>query len=356
MLVGLEIFSQFLVLDHGAKSGLSATDGLQVTFQKGPLVVGVGYNTFVAYNPATQSLKSMGGITGPFGAQFNRKGDLLLLADRNYMLIFDANASPMRKIATVYTPGGDENHIIVHPNDKLAYTSVASNTTPAVYVIDIDRSSSKFGTILGTVKGFPGGAQMFEGGSISANGKVMCICTIGLGGPRNIYVIDTDPSSPKFNTVKNSFPVSSIGGYMTDVEVGPNGIYAYICFSTISKSSDYARIHLKTGQVLNHLRMGNNALFPTDIDLDPRGRFLIVSCPNSYNLLRIDLAPGPNFFKGTVFQGIPRKPPFSVALTPDGSTAWAMTMGSGLYAWDTSTGKLVKSVPLRKNGAAVAVR
>ncbi len=356
-LAGLEVFFQFLGGDGAAPAGLSASDGLRVTLQRGPLVVGVGYKTLVSYNPATKKVTNMGGIVGPVDAQFDRKGDLLFLADRKVMRIFDARVVPFSLLKTVNVPGGQANHVVVHPNGKRAYVSVASRTTPAIYIVDIDRGSSTFGTVLGKVKGLPPGYLNFEGGSVSADGKVLCVCDLGLGSKRWLHIVDVDPTSPTRDQVKKSILIPGISGFATDVEVGPRGVVAYLCFSTLSKNSYYARVFLPAGQVMNTLQLGSNALFPADIDLDPRGRFLIVSCPNSSNLVKIDLTPGPGFFKGTIFQTAPGKAkPFSVALTPDGRTAWAMTMNKGLFAWDTATGKVVQSVPIHRAGAAVAVR
>ncbi len=356
-LVGLEVFFQFLGGDGTAPGGLSASDGLRVTLQRGPLVVGAGYKTLVAYHPATKVLTTMGGILGPVDAQFDRKGELLFLADRKVMRIFDAGSVPFRLVKTVSVPGGLANHVVVHPGGKRAYVSVASRTTPAIYIVDVDRGSASFGTVIGKIKGLPPGNLAFEGGSVSADGRVLCVCDLGLGGKRWLHVIDVDPASSTRDRVKRSVLIPGIPGYAADVDVGPHGVVAYLCFSSLSKTSWYAKVLLPTGQVLNKVQLGANALFPTDIDLDPRGRFLIVSCPNSSNLVKIDLTPGTGYFRPLVFQAAPGgAKPFSVALTPDGRTAWAMTMNMGLYAWDVATGKVIQSVPMRKAGAAVAVR
>ena len=356
-LAGLEVFFQFLGGDGAAPGGLSASDGLRVTLQRGPLVVGAGYKTLVAYHPATKVVTTMSGILGPVDAQFDRKGDLLFLADRRVMRIFDTGTTPFKVLKTVSVPGGQANHVVVHPGGKRAYVSVASRTTPAIYIVDVDRKSTSFGTVIGKVRGLPSGYLGFEGGSVSADGKVLCVCDLGLVGTRWLHVIDVDPASPNRDKVKKSILIPGIPGFAADVDVGPHGVTAYLCFSSLSNSSWYAKVLLPTGQVMNKVQLGANGIFPTDIDLDPRGRFLIVSCPNSSNLVKIDLTPGAGYFQALVFQTAPGgAKPFSVALTPDGRTAWAMTMNKGLYAWDVATGKVIRSVPLNKAGAAVAVR
>ena len=110
-----------------------------------------------------------------------------------------------------------------------------------------------------------------------------------------------------------------------------------------------------TGLLLKSASAGD---FAVDIDLDPLGRFLVVATPNSKDLTHVDLTPGTNFFKATRFPTTTSRF-FSVALTPDGSQAIAVGNGSAtanIYAFDTSTRKVVWSVKNTVSGAAIAVR
>ena len=365
VLAGLSLYSQFLLFDAAASQGLSASDGLHMQIQKTPLVVATGGRTLRSYNPKTGSYRNFATGAYPTDAQFNRDGSLCLLSGRasrsgtsGAVLIYDTSKAAMTLLKTVAITPGIPNHAVVHPNNKRAYVPVPGRSGSAIYIVNIERGSPGFGTVIGRVSGLPAGTNGFEGGSVSANGKVLCVCDLGLGTTRYLHVIDVDPQSPNRDKLRKSYLLAGVSGFMTDVEVGPQGIYAYACFAPFSKSSSYARIFLPTGRVMNTLTISNSrALFPTDIDIDARGRFLVACCSNSSNMVHIDLRPGPGFFKGRIFQRAPGSAkPFSVALTPDGSQAVATTMNKGIYAWDTTTLRLAWSVNKNGSGAGIAVR
>ncbi len=361
ILTGLVLHSQFLVFDTSVASGLCASDGLRMELQQSPLVVACGNAALRSYNYRTKAYTNIGGAGYPVDAQFNTDGSLCLIVGRtamsgssNSVRIFDSSLTPMKLLKTVAISGSVLNHCVVHPNNKRAYVS-AGGTPVRVQIVDIDKSSAKFGTIIGQVTGFPGTKGMLEGGSISANGKVLCVCDLGLGSTAYLHVIDVDPASAKRDTLRATYRLSS--GMATDVEVGPHGVYAYLCFATFGLSSVYTRVFLPTGRVTQRATFGNNALFPTDIDIDPRGRFLVAACSNSSNLVYIDLRPGAGFFKGSVFQTAPQgAKPFSVALTPDGAFAVATSMNKGIYAWDTKTKLVAWTVNQNGGGSGIAVR
>jgi DNA-binding beta-propeller fold protein YncE len=362
-ILGLRLYSQFLVLDSNTSQGLASSRGLQVNINGGALAVLCGHRNLRSYDYINK--KAVNDRTGssPVDIQFNRRGDLLFLTGRGggnspVFEIFDAKVSPLKRIKTVTLGNGLANHLVVHPNGKRAYVAVADKAGKKsfVHIIDIDSNSKSFGTIVGKVSGIPIGLHFFEGGSVSANGKWLCIAEFAFGGTPKLYQIDVDPSSPNRDKVRKIHSLLGLGAMATDVAVDERGIYAYVCIASLGRNSSFAQVFLPTGRVMKVVKMGSNALFPVDIDIDPQGKFLISSCSNSKNLIFFPLELGANFMKPRVFQSAGKFQPFSVALTPDSKLAIAASMSNGMVAWNVASGKIVWTVPSNGSGTAMAVR
>lgn len=362
-LVGIQLHTQFVVLDSGAPQGLAASRGLRVGINKGALAVACGHRHLSSYDYLTKKSVNDGTGSSPDDCQFNVAGTLLLTTGRDggsspVLEIYDATVSPLKKLKTVSLGSGAANHLMVHPDDKRAYVTV-NDTTAAlnyVHIVDIDPTSKTFGTKIGQVKGLATGKRIFEGGSISGSGRVLALAEFAFSGTPNIHIVDVQPGSPNRDTVTKVIPLPGVGSMLTDVDLDEAGINAYVCAASLSQSSTYAQVFIPTGKVTKVVPMGSTALFPTDIDIDPRGRFLVVSCPNSRNLLYLSLTPGTTFMQPRVFTAASKAQPFSVALTPDARTAIAATMSDGIWAWDVATGNIVWSVSPNGGGDAIAVR
>jgi len=362
-LAGIQLHTQFIVLDAAAPAGLSASRGLRVGINRGALAVTCGHRSLSSYDYVNKKLVNDGTGASPDDCQFNFAGTLLLTTGRNggsspILGIYDATVSPLKILKTVSLGSGAANHLAVHPDDKRAYVSVNDTTGGInyVHIVDIDPSSKTFGTRIGQVKGLPTGKRFFEGGSISASGRVMAVAEFAFSGTPLLHIIDVHPGSATRDTVTKTIPLLGVSGMLTDVDLDEAGLNAYVCAASFSQSSTYAQVFIPTGKVNKVVTAGSNALFPTDIDIDPLGRFLIAACSNSRNLVYFSLTQGPNFMKPVPFQAAAKAQPFSVALTPDGATAIAATMADGIWAWDIATGKIAWSAPTKGGGDAIAVR
>ena len=362
-IAGISLYTQAIVLDAAAPGGLSASQGLRSTLNRGPLAVLCGHRNLRSYDYVSQ--KAVNDTTGssPDDVQFNRAGTLLFTAGRDggsggVLEIYDATVSPLNKLKTVNVAPGVPNHLVVHPSDTRAYVSITDKSGGAAYVriVDIDRKSSSFGTVVGQVSGIPAGLLIFEGGSVSANGRVLCLAEFQFSGSAKIHVIDVDPGSASRDTWQKSISLPGVGAMLTDVAVDANGLYAYVCAASFGSTSTFAQVMLPTGRVTKLVPVNGNALFPTDIDIDPRGSFLVASCSNSSNLVYFPLAAGASFMVPRVFQGAGQAQPFSVALTPDARFAIAATMTRGFVAWDVATGLIAWTQSSSGGGDAIAVR
>ncbi|PIE22067.1 MAG: hypothetical protein CSA62_14275 [Planctomycetota bacterium] len=362
-IAGVSLYTQVFVLDAAAPGGLSASKGLRSTFNRGPLAVLCGHRSLRSYDYGRQKAVNDGTRSSPDDVQFNRAGTLLFATGRDsgsagVFEIYDATVSPLKKLKMVSLGPGLPNHLVVHPSDTRAYVAIADKPGKAGYVriVDIDRSSSTFGTVLGQVKNIPAGLRFFEGGSVSANGRVLCIAEFQFSGASSLHVIDVDPSSSTRDTWKKTILLPGVGSMLTDVDVDADGLYAYVCAVSFGGPPTFAQVLLPTGRVTKLVSISNNVRFPTDIDLDPRGRFLVVSCSNSSNLVYFPLTRGPSFMVPRLMQSAGKAKPFSVALTPDSRLAIAATMSHGFVAWDVATGKIVWRNQSVSGGDGIAVR
>lgn len=353
-LLGLSLYSQWIVLDNAAKSGLVASDGVRVTFTQGPLVVAAGSRSLFHYVPGQTAVVTINSSLNYNDVQISDDGSLGFVTGGGFH-VFDLTKSPATRIAGTTFTSGNPNNLSVHPDQSRAYLPIPHRTQASVQIVDIKKGSRTFGQRIGAVAKVPFNAGDMEGSSISANGKVLVVAIMGLAGRRSLLVIDVDPSSATRDTLIRQIPVN-ISGFMTDVDVSPDGAFAYCCFAQLGVGSDAARILLANGLVLNHTKF--SADFATDIDLDPRGRFAVIACPNSSNLVFIDLRPGTGFFKARILPPVSRARFFSVALTPDATQAVAVGQpaAGGLYSFDVLTGKILWSVSAPRGGVAIAVR
>jgi DNA-binding beta-propeller fold protein YncE len=361
--IGLELHSQFVIFDAAGPQGFASSRGLRARLNPGPLAVLVGNSALETYDYLANRPISIGTTSRPVGAQFNQAGTLLFTTGRDsgpnaVFEIYDATLRPMQILKTVALGPETANHIVVHPDDKRAYVSLVDkqSRTPFIRIVDIDRSSASFGTVIGQVSGLPSTQNEYEGGSISANGRVLAVVELAIGGAARMHVIDVNPSSPNRDSVMASHTLLGMNGMLTDVAVDENGIYGYVCAASFGASSEFAQVFLPTGRIVAKTTTGSNGLFPTDIDIDPKGKFVVACCSNSHNLAVLPIDGGPQAFVARMTQAAGTSTPFSIGLSPDGQTVIAATQSKGMVAWDVASGRVTWTLPLQKSGAAMAVR
>jgi len=352
-LLGAALHSQWLVFDSATKSGLAASNGLRTTFIQGPLVVAGGNRVLVDYVPGNRQARTNTYATSANDVQISDNGRYAFVTGASRFDVYDLNqSSPVRVAGTTFSK--QTNSLAVHPNQQRAYVLLVSKTAPEIAIVDIRPASPKFGQQIGSVAKLPStGLADMEGVSISADGTVLAVAVMGLVGTRSLVIVDVDPGSATTDTFRKQIPVS-LSGFLTDVDLSANGAMAYVCLAQLGPGSTLARILVGTGTVLNKVSI--NADFATDIDIDPRGRFAITACPNSNNLAVLDLRPGTNYFSVRLLPAVSNARFFSVALTPDATTAVTISNGSaGIYGFDVATGNIMYKVAA-PTGAAIAAR
>ncbi|MCB9870881.1 MAG: hypothetical protein H6837_13575 [Planctomycetes bacterium] len=352
-LVGTTLYFQWLVADSAATSGLVGSNGLRVTISPSPLVF-AGGSGLIEYVPGASSTTAGPALRNIYDMHFDRTGTMGLVCSTSTVVLYDMQ-SPARTVLATAAMGQTVNCLAVHPAGDRAYVVLPDRTNPKIDILDIDRNSTNFGKVIGTISGLPStGLGDMEGVSLSADGRVLAVAVLGLIGTKGVLIIDVDPTSTTRDTYVKSLPVS-IGSFCTDADISPDGKTVYVCSGNLGPGSAVGRIDVASGVLLNSASAGD---FAVDIDLDPLGRFLIVACPNSKLLTHVDLTPGANFFKATNLPATTSRF-FSVALTPDGSQAIAIGDGSGtsdLFGFDMTTLTTAWSVSNSVSGGAIAVR
>ncbi|MCB9881680.1 MAG: hypothetical protein H6832_00755 [Planctomycetes bacterium] len=352
-LLGASLFFQWLVIDSASTSGLVASNGLRATLSSGPLVF-AGGTSLVEFVPGSGSTTMGPSANNVVDMHFDRTGTLALVAAANAVVIYDMTSKPRRVLASV-TTASTVNCLAIHPNQARAYVVLPHRTSPKIEILDTQRSSATFGTLIGSVGMLPSsGLGDMEGCSISDDGRRLAVAVMGLIGNKGVLVIDVEPGSSTRDQYLKAIPVT-IGSFVTDVALSADGTTAYVCSGNLGPGSLVGMIDLTTGQLKNMASAGD---FSVDIDIDPRGRFLVVANPNSKNLTHVDLRAGSNFFVASPFP-VTNSRFFSVALTPDGSQAIAVGNGSStadIYAFDTASLRVVWSVTNTMSAAAIAVR
>lgn len=218
-------------------------------------------------------------------------------------------------------------HIAIHPNGKFAYIS----SDGGILILDTNPKSSSFNTIIGTIGGLaytdgmvftPDGTRAYiaNAGSWGAESKVhvvdtsshsivhtiqLPIPTAPLGvaaspdGTRvyvvgwmtnNVSVIDSDPSSPTYNTVT---AIISVAGSARSIALSPSGNLAYVTLDTggvdvIVTAPSSSQYH----QVIDHINAGPyNGIHGIAISLDGRFTYVTVGMPGANQLYMVDSEP-----------------------------------------------------------------
>ncbi|MBM4063927.1 MAG: hypothetical protein FJ265_22945 [Planctomycetes bacterium] len=240
----------------------------------------------------------------------------------------------------------------ITPDGRRAYgiTGGAPGSS-RVIEIDLDRSSATFGTQIGAVSGMPVVGQL-EGVGISRDGRVLAACNLGLGQTTLVAFADVDPTSPTFNTVTR---VVQVPDMPTDVRLAPDGSKAYVVMAQLGPLGTLLVLDVTTGLPVSLLTTLGN--FPVDVEISPRGDFVMVACPNSQEVVRVDVDPSSPTYLARTSTPVALQP-FAVAIAPDGRTAWCNEMnGSAVHEIDTATMTVLRSFTVGVGGsAAICVR
>ncbi|MCA8950128.1 MAG: beta-propeller fold lactonase family protein [Planctomycetes bacterium] len=361
--VGLPIHSQWLAVDPGGPQGISASDGLELHIEPPPLVLAAGtagsLDRVYALDPTTGIAADWNGAIGadnPVAVEFTPNGEICIVGaalSHDFVIADALNNGTV--LGSVGVGSALPNDVAITPDGRRAYGVTGGpqgSNLGLIIEIDVDPSSPTFGTQIGNVTGIPTGISQLEGVGISADGRTLAAVNLGLGQAALIVLVDVDPSSATFNTVLRSAPLT---GFTADVRLNRDGSLAYVSSAGLGGPSSMLVVDTASGLVVATIPAIGD--FPTDVEMSPRGDYVLVGCPNSDEAVRIDVdpaSPGYLSFQSVVLPG----QPFAIAIAPDGYTAWCSDQGgSDLYEIDTTAMTVLRTVPIGTGGAdALAVR
>lgn len=356
-LLGILIDSQWVVFDQGAVAGLAASEGFELRIVPPPLVLASGStggaDPIIALDPTTGSFTNWSSTIGadnPSGVEFTPDGTLCVVSaelSHRYFIADVTNGCTL--LASVLVPANAlPNAIAITPDSRRAYGIMGGpqgSGAGQIIEIDLDRNSPTFGTQIGIVTGVPIASQL-EGVGIAADGRSLCACNLGLGQAPFAVFVDIDPASPTFNTVTLTVPLTNLP---TDVRMSRDGALAYVCVAALGPGGWLQIIDASTGLFV--ASVPNIGTFPTDLEISPRGDFVLIACPNSNEIVKIDVDPAsPTYLQRTA--ALMPVAPFAVAIAPDGRTAWCgEQFGTNVHRIDTATMTLQQTFPV---GAVVS--
>ncbi|MBK8978097.1 MAG: hypothetical protein IPM29_19505 [Planctomycetes bacterium] len=362
-LIGSRFDFQWIVLDAGAPQGLAATTGLEVRVGETPLVVACGsqgsLDPIVALDLTTGTLTSWQpgvGANNPTDVVFTPDGRIAIVSaslSREFVIV-DATRNGAR-LGALRVPGLP-NSAIVTPDGRRAY-GITGGTQGSgdgrIHEFDIDPTSPTFGQELAVVAGVPGGADQLEGLGMSRDGRVLTVANLGLGQTPLLLFVDTDPHSPTYDTVLRSLTASNL---VTDVEPSHDGQLAFAAIAPLGGAGSVQVVHVPTGTTLAILP--GVGVFPTDLDIDPLGRYAYLACGVSGEVVRVNVDPSDPAFGSVLATTTPLQQPFSVAVSADGRVVWSTQQnGQDIVAIDTATMTIAGTFPVGPAAyAGIAVR
>lgn len=358
--LGLPLEAQWVVADAGVPNGLAATGGLELVVGQPPLVLAAGKDGLsphvYAIDPATGGVVDWSGSLGvgdPRDVLFSEAGNLCLVASgASHQFVVGDAANGGANLASVTTVGGlQPNAIAVTPDGGRAYGITSAGNTSRIVEIDLVRTSPNFGTQVAAVTGLPL-LNQFEGVAISGDGRVLCACNLGLGQASALVFVDIDPSSPTYNTATHTIYLPTMA---TDVQLDETGELAYVLQAPLIGPGGLLVVSRTLGFPLT--AVSNVGVFPTDLAISPRRDCVLAACPNSSNVVRIDIDSGSPTFLAVTSLAL-ADAPFSVAFAPDGRTAWCnANTGTNVTEFATGTMTMMRILPVGAGGnAAICVR
>lgn len=176
-------------------------------------------------------------------------------------------------------------YIAITPNGLYAY--VTNGGDNSVRVIDTNPSSPTFNTVV-SAPALVGTFDSPNGIAITPNGAFAYVCD---SNSNSVLVIDTDPTSPNFNTLVAAPGLIGVFDSPNSIAITPNGLFAYVTNTgddsvnliDINPSSGTYNTVIATPALVGVL---NN---PFDIEITPSGLYAyIANLTGSMNVVDID--------------------------------------------------------------------
>ena len=333
-LVGASFVCQWIVVDPSAPFTLASSEGLEVRAGQPPLVVACGsdhaLDRIYAYDPIARTTVDWNptvGTDNPTDVQFTPDGTMLVVASALTRQFVIADATNQGARLGAVSVSGTPNATAITPDGLRAY-GITGGTQGSglgrIVEIDLDRASPTFAQQIGTVSGVPFCDQL-EGLGISRDGRVLAVCNLGLGQSAFVLTVDCDPTSATYDTVLNVVPASNM---VTDVEPNADGSLLFAANASFASQGSLLVISSALGQVVTSLP--GIGIFPTDVDIGPRGRFAFVASGVSHEVVRVSISSqDPTNPLGTVLSATSAgRAPFALTVTPDGRRVWCTDQNS----------------------------
>jgi YVTN family beta-propeller protein len=244
-------------------------------------------DTVVVFDTATNTLVTT--VQIGFGAGGSSIGGVAVTPDGAFVYVvnsFDDTVSVIATnsntvVATVTLPVGQAIGVAITPDGTRAYVTVqCCGGADVVAVIDTNAASPTFNTVVATVSGTALGRV--HALAITPDGTRAYVAQ-SADAPRGLAVIDTDPTSPTFNTAVGTVSWEGFVAVFTsnfEVAITPDGSRAYVT------------------------ELSPPFSFVTEVDIDPASP--------TYN---------------TVVVRIPVMVARGIVITPDGTRAYAAAGG-----------------------------
>ncbi|MEZ5966286.1 MAG: hypothetical protein R3F56_20790 [Planctomycetota bacterium] len=355
---GLDLYTQWVFVDPSMPGGLGLSDGVRITIRDSARALAVGSSRVFAYDLPNGPLATAAFGQAELDLALSPDGQLAMTIGPNgrqseVFTTFDTTTWPPVQLTARALVNGNLR-ILVHPSGQWAYVPrMMTGGVLAMDRMDIDRNSASFGNRVATVSGLPTLTNMaLLGASISASGNRVVLAASDLNGLSRLVVVDVDPTSPTRDQHLATYDVSVPLYFMSDAEVAADGLVAYVVHGSLAGGGGISRVSLSTGAMTR--TTPHTEVVPTDLDIDPRGRYLLCVYGGSRSVGVIDLQPGSTYFQQRLF-------PTTVecnhmALSPDGEqivvtgnlgNLYGHDVASGAQLWSATTGTICRGVALR---------
>lgn len=353
---GFHAYFQWAVSDPNTAFGISASKGLEMILTDVPLAVSVGSSSVAStVDVLSGNVGTWPAIgTHPSDIEFTPDGSMAVIPSDSGNAFHVADAAAGGAILKTIPVLTRPNCVAITPDGKRCYGATYANAggqSAEIVEMDIDPSSPTFGAIVGSVS-LGTQVSQIEGASISADGRVLTVASLGLGQSSWLIAVDVDPQSPGYNQV---FRAVTGSGLWTDVVPSPDGKLAYLAQASLGPGSSILVYDLSTGFPLPVASGVGD--FVTDIDINHDGTALWAATPNSNAIARISIDPSDASYLQPMTSFAPIGSPFSLALSPDENEVWVAAESGSMHRLDATTLMFLQSYPTVANaGSGITVR